>query len=113
MYVEAAPNASAAWWRVLHNTVELDAAGLCWGGDLVRRDGAWQVRRFRGTGWTLPRGAEARQNRLNAHRVLLTRARYETVIWVPRGDPRDMTRDPAPLDAVAAFLVSCGAGTLG
>ena len=93
--------------------LELDAAGLCWDGDLVRERGAWQARRFRGTGWTRPRGDAARANRLNAYRVLLTRARYETVIWVPRGDPGDPTRDPATLDAVAAFLLSCGASKLG
>ena len=93
--------------------LELDAAGLCWDGDLVREAGAWRARAFRGTGWTRPRRAETGANRLNAYRVLLTRARYETVIWVPRGDPADPTRDPAPLDAVADFLLCCGARRLG
>jgi hypothetical protein len=41
--------------------------------------------------------------------VLLTRARYETVIWVPEGDPRDTTRSPAEFDAIARFLMECGA----
>ena len=53
------------------------------------------------------------QNKLNAYRVLLTRARYETVIWVPRGDAADPTRDPAALDAVADYLLACGAHPLG
>jgi hypothetical protein len=72
--------------------LELDVAGLCWGGDLVRAGGAWQVRDFR----------------INTYRVLLTRARYLTVIWVPRGDPADRTRPPAEMEAVAAYLRSCG-----
>jgi hypothetical protein len=93
--------------------LELDAAGVAWDGDLIRVDGAWRARRFRGTGWTAPRSEEVRVNRLNAYRVLLTRARYETVIWVPCGDARDPTRDPAVYDSVAAFLLSCGAGRLG
>jgi hypothetical protein len=93
--------------------LELDAAGLCWDGDLIRVEGEWRARRFRGTGWTSPRREETRVNRLNAYRVLMTRARYETVIWVPGGDARDTTRDPAAYDAVAAFLLSCGAGRLG
>jgi hypothetical protein len=93
--------------------LELDAAGLCWDGDLIRQDGAWQARRFRGTVWTSPRSADVRMNRLNAYRVLMTRARYETVIWVPRGAADDPTREPAVMDQVAAFLAACGAGRLG
>ena len=91
--------------------LELDRVGLCWGGDLVRIAG-WRVRDFIGTRWTTPKGAEAIDNRINTYRVLLTRARYETVIWVPTGDPGDRTRDPAELDAVADFLLRCGAGVL-
>jgi hypothetical protein len=44
--------------------------------------------------------------------VLLTRARYETVIWVPQGDAGDRTRLPAELDGVAEYLLACGAGLL-
>jgi hypothetical protein len=54
----------------------------------------------------------------NTYRVLLTRARYETVVWVPRGSCRgepwyDSTRDAAEMDAVAEFLLACGARPLG
>ena len=95
--------------------LELDFTGLCWDGDLIVQpsgDGPWRVRAFRGTAWTLPRDAEIRSNRLNAYRVLLTRARVATGIWVPRGDPADPTRDPATLDAVARFLVASGAAVM-
>lgn len=94
--------------------LELDHAGLCWDADLVRVAGeaAWRVRSFRGTAWQVPRGAEAIANRVNTYRVLLTRARYDTVIWVPRGNPLDATRDPTLLDEVAAFLERCGARPL-
>ena len=44
--------------------------------------------------------------------MLLTRARYETVLWVPRGDAADRTRDPAALDLLAARLLRCGARSL-
>jgi hypothetical protein len=49
--------------------------------------------------------------------VLLTRARYETVIWVPQGscedDPfHDATRPAGEMDAIAAFLLACGAREL-
>ncbi len=92
--------------------LELDYAGLCWGGDLVRTAGAWRPRRFAGTAWQRVAGAEAAANRLNTYRVLLTRARYETILWVPRGDAADATRDPRELDAVADFLRASGARDL-
>ena len=90
--------------------LELDYVGLCWAGDLIRLGGrvAWQVRNFVGTDWQIARQSEAIANRVNTYRVLLTRARYETVIWVPAGDSADRTRDPQALDAIADFLLACG-----
>ncbi len=76
--------------------LELDYTGLCWDADLVREPGrtAWRVRSFRGTRWQYPAGAEAIANQINTYRVLLTRARYETVIFVPVGDFEDRTAPP-------------------
>ncbi|WP_158745999.1 DNA/RNA helicase domain-containing protein [Acidisphaera sp. L21] len=93
--------------------LELDAAGLCWDGDLVREAANWACRAFRGTTWTRPRNPDKLANKLNAYRVLLTRARYETVIWVPPGDNADPTRDPDTLNDIAGYLLSCGAHRLG
>ena len=88
--------------------LELDVVGLCWSGDFIRAGGGWRVRDFVGTAWQIGRARERVENRVNTYRVLLTRARYETVIWVPRGDAGDATRAPAEMDAVAAFLLECG-----
>ena len=44
--------------------------------------------------------------------TMLTRARYETVIWVPAGNDGDTTRKPAEFDAIAEFLLDCGAQRL-
>lgn len=97
--------------------LELDLVGLGWGGDLLWRPDGWLPRRFIGTAWQLVRNAEERRHILNTYRVLLTRARYETVIWVPRGSARgeahhDRTRDAGELDAIADFLLACGARPL-
>jgi hypothetical protein len=94
--------------------LELDYAGVCWDGDLIREPGRtpWRVRNFRGTRWTKPAGAEAISNQINTYRVLLTRARYETVIFIPQGDVVDGTRNPMLLDGIADFLASCGARPL-
>ncbi|HVC63401.1 MAG TPA: DNA/RNA helicase domain-containing protein [Acetobacteraceae bacterium] len=94
--------------------LELDHVGLCWGNDLIRRPGRadWVVRNFAGTRWQEPRGEAAIAYQVNTYRVLLTRARYETVIWVPGGEAVDVTRPPAEFDAIADFLQECGAQQL-
>ncbi len=90
--------------------LELDHVGLCWGGDLIRDpNGRWQVRKFRGSAWQIVRGADDIAWRLNTYRVLLTRARYETIIYVPGGDAADATRAPETFDRLGAYLADCGA----
>lgn len=99
--------------------LELDRVGVCWDADLVRvapdvRLGgggaeAWQACSLRGAAWTVMRQPASLSNRLNVYRVLLTRARFGTVIWVPHGDAADPTRDPRLYDGVAAYLQACGA----
>jgi hypothetical protein len=94
--------------------LELDQVGLCWGNDLIRRSGhrEWVVRNFSGTRWLQTRAEAAIAYQVNTYRVLLTRARYETVIWVPNGDADDATRPAAEFDAIATFLGDCGAQPL-
>ena len=94
--------------------LELDYAGLCWDADLIREANRadWRVRQFRGTSWQIPKGEEAIANQINTYRVLLTRARYETAIFVPPGDAADPTRSPAILDGIASFLRTCGVRAL-
>ena len=97
--------------------LELDAVGLAWGGDLVRDGMSWRCRSFAGRAWQTVRGAADMEFTRNTYRVLLTRARYETVIWVPPGsdaaDPfHDPTRSRDAFDSVAAFLIACGAVSL-
>jgi hypothetical protein len=94
--------------------LELDHVGLCWGNDLIRRPGCadWVARNFSGTRWLQTRGNAAIAYQINTYRVLLTRARYETVIWVPAGDAADATRAPEEFERIAEFLRSCGARPL-
>ncbi len=95
--------------------LELDVAGLAWGGDYLRGPSGWEARRFAGQGWQ--RDSKEFHFVRNTYRVLLTRARGETIIWVPPGsDPaepfHDRTRPKAGYDPVAAFLQACGARPL-
>ncbi len=90
--------------------LELDHVGLVWDADLIRVPGrdAWQARRFVGKAWQIVRSPEKISYRINTYRVLLTRARYGTILFVPRGDAADPTRPPATYDAIADFLADCG-----
>jgi hypothetical protein len=76
--------------------LELDSALLAWGGDLMREEGAWSIRRSRGSRSKL---RDPMRLRKNVYRVLLTRGRDGTVVFVP----------PAPeLDETWAYLGACG-----
>ena len=90
--------------------LELDWVGMCWGGDLTpSEDGAtWDHRNFRGAGWQNVRREDERAYTRNRYRVLLTRARKGLVIWVPKGDPNDPTRDPERFDRVFTALRMAG-----
>jgi hypothetical protein len=94
--------------------LELDYCGVCWDADLARDAArpAWRARSFRGTRWQNVAKPENIANQLNTYRVLLTRARYETVIFVPAGDALDRTRDPDVYARIADFLRDCGAREL-
>jgi hypothetical protein len=91
--------------------LELDYVGLCWGGDFIRSPN-WIARNFSGTKWQYPKRQDAIDFCRNTYRVLLTRSRYDTIIWVPQGDPSDITREPRLFDETAAFLIKCGATML-
>jgi hypothetical protein len=95
--------------------LELDWIGLCWGGDLIWSSAEWTARKFWQAGvpkWTRIKNPMERQFRRNSYRVLLTRARQGMVIFVPKGDSLDPTRDPAEFDRTAEFLLSCGVSSL-
>ena len=90
--------------------LELDWVGVCWGGDLTPQEGhaTWDYRKFRGARWNNVRKTDEQVYTLNRYRVLLTRARKGLVIWVPKGDSNDSTRDPAGFDRVFYALRMAG-----
>jgi hypothetical protein len=78
--------------------LELDAALLAWGSDFVREAGDWNNRLARG----YQRPGDVRDPfrlRRNAYRVLLTRGRDATIVFIP----------PMPLlDETYRYLVDSG-----
>jgi hypothetical protein len=90
--------------------LELDWTAICWGGDFLwdPLEHRWRYQKFLGAKWRTVRKSESQQYIANKYRVLLTRARRGMVIWVPRGDPNDPTRNPQVFDATADHLEEMG-----
>ncbi len=91
--------------------LELDYVGVCWGGDLIwdRAAGMWAPRRLNGATWQKVGEPDSRNWIINKYRVLLTRARLGTIIWVPLGDRDDPTRPPQRYDEIADAMSVAGA----
>lgn len=68
--------------------LELDFALVAWGSDLIREHGEWSMRLSRGTRGRL---RDPLQLRRNVYRVLLTRGRDGTVVYVPELEVLDET----------------------
>jgi Uncharacterized conserved protein (DUF2075) len=92
--------------------LELDWIGLCWGGDLVwDAIRGWQLRKLLSgpnNRWVSIKNSDRRVFRINAYRVLLTRARQGMIIFVPKGSPADLTNCPEEFESTARFLIECG-----
>ena len=88
--------------------LELEWAGLIWDGDLIKTSTDWLYKSFVGTKWNNIMDQEAQKNKLNAYRVLLTRARQGMIIVVPEGDQLDKTRDSEKYDPTWNYLKEIG-----
>lgn len=85
---------------------------MAWDADLRFVNSGWQYRSFRGSKWDQVKKRDRRQYLLNACRVLLTRARQGMVLFVPKGDSGDSTRDPAFYGGTFAYLAEIGVPVL-
>lgn len=92
--------------------LELDWTCVAWDADLRFGKQGWQFRSFRGSKWDQVKKQDRRQYLLNAYRVLLTRARQGMVLFVPKGDSGDSTRDPTFYDGTFQYLADIGVPVL-
>jgi hypothetical protein len=96
--------------------LEIDVAGLLWGGDLVFPGKQVLARKLKGQQWRTVSGIgdpqasadDPRTRVQNKYRVLLTRFRKSMIIFVPQGSADDATRAPADFDSVYEYLLSSG-----
>ena len=84
--------------------LELDMALLCWGSDLRRAGGLWSAESARKIKRSAVVVRDPFQLRVNAYRVLLTRGREGTVVFVP---------PDAEMDETWEHLLASGFGELG
>ncbi len=88
--------------------LELDWICVGWDGDFRFSDGEWTFNQFRGSKW-MKINKKSNMNYLkNAYRVLLTRARQGMIIFIPKGDASDHTRDPKYYDETYEYLKKVG-----
>ena len=94
--------------------LELDYVGICWDGDLIldSAGAAWKPRSLKGSKWQPVKHCDAKRWAINKYRVLLTRARIGSVIWVPEGSADDPTRDLEARNRIAEVLSAAGARPL-
>ena len=92
--------------------LELDWACVTWDGDFRYNGSDWNHHEFRGSKWGNILKQEKRNYLRNAYRVLLTRARQGTVIFIPQGDKSDPTRSPEFYDMTYQYLADIGIPSL-
>jgi hypothetical protein len=87
--------------------LEIDWSGVCWGDDFVwsSKDDQWRSRRLRGSSWVNDADMTFARNR---YRVLLTRARFGQLIWVPKPTGAEALVDADGLEATASALIRAG-----
>lgn len=88
--------------------LEVDWAIVIWDGDLIYAKNVWRYRAFKGNRWKSIRDEQMQRYRLNAYRVLLTRARQGLIIVVPEGDNFDGTRPRSIYDPTWEYLAEVG-----
>ena len=88
--------------------LELDWTCVAWDGNFRYENGSWSCNQFTGTKWNKIRSEEKMSYLKNTYRVLLTRARQGVVIFVPKGDKTDATRNPKFYDGTFEYLKEIG-----
>ena len=88
--------------------LELDWACVCIDANLRIDKKSILPMLFKGTRWQSVKDPDRKQYIINAHRVLLTRARQGVVNLIPKGDAQDHTRDPNWYNSLYQYFISCG-----
>ncbi len=88
--------------------LEIDYAVVAWDADYRYENGQFQYYRPSGSRWHTINQEDKRRYLKNAYRVLLTRAREGLVIFVPKGNDNDNTRQCKFYDELWEYLKQIG-----
>jgi DUF2075 family protein len=88
--------------------LEVDWALVAWDGDFRRMGKHWDHKSFKGSKWQQVKKEEHQRYLKNTYRVLLTRARQGMVIYVPKGESWDVTRNPEYYNGTFDYLKGLG-----
>ena len=88
--------------------LELDWTAVAWDADFRNVNGCWEFKAFKGYKWQSMNDDTRRLYLKNSYRVLLTRARQGMVVFIPRGEITDITRQPSFYDGTFNYLCQIG-----
>ncbi len=88
--------------------LEIDYGIVAWDGDMRYENGEFSYKRFTRNMWCNVNKEDRRRYMKNAYRVLLTRSRQGMVIYIPEGNPYDVTTAPELYDSTYNYLKSIG-----
>jgi DUF2075 family protein len=88
--------------------LEIDYAVVAWEADYRFIDGRFTYNNFLGSSWSKVNSPIAQEYMKNSYRVLLTRARQGFIIYIPKGNPEDLTRNPDFYNQTYNYLKSIG-----
>ena len=88
--------------------LEIDYTVVVWEADYRYLDGKFTYNNFAGSSWSKVNNPIAQNYRKNSYRVLLTRARQGYIIYIPKGNAEDITRNPEYYDQTYNYLKKIG-----
>lgn len=88
--------------------LEIDYAVVVWEADYRYLDGKFTYNNFAGSSWSKVNNPIAQNYQKNSYRVLLTRARQGYIIYIPKGNAEDITRNPEYYDQTYNYLKKIG-----
>lgn len=88
--------------------LEIDYTVVAWEADYRYVNGQFTYNNFAGSSWSKVNNPIAQEYLKNSYRVLLTRARQGFVVYIPKGNPEDSTRNPEYYNQTYNYLKSIG-----